>query len=247
MTTYRALADSILFLGEAVLPQATMMTSFLQQKIGQLKVKHLVEANDMLKHLLKLRPIIMFIKPVQPRNASIVRYSDASHFNGERDYGQTGVRSDLKVYDGLMEIYHLIDWASLKQKRISYSFYGAEILACAHANDRVFQLKMALNNLFQSSNMKHEVIVDSRALHAAISSENDGKIFRLRTTVEYIRNSFESEELNSLTWVRGLYNFADALTKRNEEMSSRLNKMISNGSIDKKDIEPTRIERKSEL
>lgn len=44
----------------------------------------------------------------------------------------------------------------------------------------------------------------------------------MRATVALMRASFEARELNSVRWVPGIKNVAEALTKRNEEMSKEL-------------------------
>lgn len=78
---YRSLAGTLLYLGNGVLPQASyvhIMTSVLQQQISALKVRHLVDANDMVSEILQL-PTIMFLKPHKVKNAIMSSFSDASH------------------------------------------------------------------------------------------------------------------------------------------------------------------------
>lgn len=60
--------------------------------------------------------------------------------------------------------YHPIAWTSHKQKRVSYSAFGAEILAAADADYRGYDLKLSMMSLLQDKNVKHELFVDARAL-----------------------------------------------------------------------------------
>lgn len=64
----------------------------------------------------------------------------------------------------------MIDWSSHRQKRVSYYSYGAEILACASADDREFYLKEALKSLFPRHRTRHELPVDSKALKDTIKT-----------------------------------------------------------------------------
>lgn len=48
---YRSLAATLMFFGNAVLPQASYATSLLQQKLPKLTVENLVMANDVLKRV----------------------------------------------------------------------------------------------------------------------------------------------------------------------------------------------------
>lgn len=129
-------------------------------------------------------------------------------------------------------MYHLIDWASLKQRRVSYSSYGAEILACTEADDRGFNMKMALQSITQDNKrIPHVLNIDSKGLYDTITTLHEGREYRLRQTVQRIRDSFESGELDTLKWVQGIANIADALTKRNTTMHRTLNRIASTGRL----------------
>lgn len=131
---YKRLCGELIWLGSAMLPQASFMASFLQQLLPNLKVKHLIEANSMLRHLKSLRASIKYRKPF-PFNQIIVKtFSDASFNISKRtSYGQTNLLTTI-CFDS-QTVMHPIDWSSCKHKRVCYSSYGAEILACADADD----------------------------------------------------------------------------------------------------------------
>lgn len=56
----------------------------------------------------------------------------------------------------------MVDWASTKQRRVSYSSYGAEIIACAAADDRGFYLKMSMSSIFKGMKFRSTVVVGSK-------------------------------------------------------------------------------------
>ena len=100
-TQYRSLAATLMFLGNAVLPQASYATSVLEQMIAKLRVEELVIANDMLKELLSLKPHIVFKvpPPVDDIQEVIVSsFSDASfNHTDATGYGQTGLVTGLRI------------------------------------------------------------------------------------------------------------------------------------------------------
>ena len=80
-------------------------------------------------------------------------------------YGQTGFLTGLRIKQkNGKDLYHAIDWESGKQKRVRYSPYGAEVLACAEADDRGYYLKVGLMSMFPNLNMRNERCRDSRCL-----------------------------------------------------------------------------------
>lgn len=205
----------------------------MQQRLANLSVQYLVDANDMLKEILLLRPWITFRKPQGTDTVTYCTFSDAAHPK-DRDYGQTGVFSGLRITnaDKTRTVFHPVDWTSHKQSRISYSSYGAEIFAAATADDRGFYFKDAINRLFPHVITNQELVVDSRCLFDTITTLHESSEYRLRPTVQRMRNSFESNGLECMRWVPGKINVADALTKRSAELGRILNHICSDGYLD---------------
>lgn len=79
--------------------------------------------------------------------------------------------------------------------------------------------------------MDHEMIVDSKSLYDTITTLHEGKEYRLRQTVQRIRDSFESHNLNKIRWVQTHANISDALTKRNPRMHRVLNNIFVDGTL----------------
>lgn len=101
----------------------------------------------------------------------------------------------------LYNVMNPIDWSSCKQKKVCYSSYGAEKLACADTDDRKFHDKSACLSIFNAAKFIHQVVVNSKGLFETLKTLHEGKDYRPRQTVQCIRDSFDSEEMNSLKWV----------------------------------------------
>lgn len=78
-----------MYLGSGVVPQATLVTSRMQQRLGGLKVKHLIDANAMLKEISNIRLQLCLLNPGKIRNVTLTTLSDASHGRFEFEYGQS--------------------------------------------------------------------------------------------------------------------------------------------------------------
>lgn len=225
-TAYRSLAGSIIWAGNGALPQAAFVGSLMQQTAPRLRVKDITEANKMLKEIRDLKPLISFRKLTsEVDNIDVWTFSDAS-FNivTGRDYGQTGIITGLKVTGkGGESVFHVVDWTSSKQRRVSHSSYGAEILACSEADDRGYYIKKAIMAVTDRTDIRHILHVDSRGLFDTISTLHDGKEYRLRQTVQRIRDSFESGDIDILRWIPTGVNVADTLTKRYPHIQRKFN------------------------
>lgn len=149
----RAVAGELVWLGGGALPQAAYVGSYMQQCVPYLKIDHIVQANGMLKELKDLKAEILYKNLwVDIAEATIESFSDAAfNISRAKQYGKTGLIVGIRyMMKGRTEaMYHVVYWASRKQRRVCHSSYGAEILACADADDRGYNLKLAMTSLFQ--------------------------------------------------------------------------------------------------
>lgn len=85
-------------------------------------------------------------------------------------YGQTGIFCGIRYHTAKHDArqYHIIDWSSHKQRRMCYSAYGAEILACTTAKDPGFALKQSIMDLFPTLMCTHQLQTGSKALFGII-------------------------------------------------------------------------------
>ncbi len=81
--------------------------------------------------------------------------------------------------------------------------------------------------------IRSALYVDNKALYNTLTTTHESQEYRLRQTVQRIRDSFESRDLDALIWVPGTDNIADALTKRNVELQKTLALVCNKGLFPK--------------
>ena len=233
---YRGLAGVLNWAGRAAIPVGCYAASDMQQKLGLVRVKHICSANGMLAEIQKLNPVVLYKHPRKTvTRIFIPSFSDASfNVSPARSYGQSGFVTGIAyLQEGSNSLeYHVCDWNSNKQRRVSHSSYGAEILAAADGDDRTYNFRQSLRSLFKQTRMqpiRSALYVDSKALYDTSTTTHDATEYRLRQTVQRIRDSFESSELDALVWIPGPSNVADALTKRNVDLQLKLDRMCNTG------------------
>lgn len=205
----------------------------MQERLENLRVQQLIEAHEIIRESLNLKPSITFRRPPNTENVTYCTLSDASDPN-DRDYGQTGTFSSLRILKNTngSTIFHPVDWTSHKQHGASYSSYGVEPPAAATAEDRGFYFKDTLNRLFPHILTKHELFIDSECLFDTITTLHESTEYRLRPPVQRIRNSFETNELERMRWISGTINIADAVTKKSTTLFITLNNICSSGYLE---------------
>lgn len=233
--SFRSLAGEFVWIGSSAVPHASYIGSWMQQKVPRLNIDDVIQANGMLKEMKEMKASITFKTPSDDVEKVVVTsFSDAA-FNVTKSsqYGQTGIICGIRYVSRTSEqdVYHLIDWASLKQRRVCYSSYGAEILACTEADDRGYNLKLGLSSLFPDRRFTHELNVDSKGLFDTVTTLHEGRDYRLRQTVQRIRDSFEAQEVNVIRWIQGPVNIADALTKRSTHSQKLLSRIAHDGIL----------------
>jgi len=235
LTNYLSLAGTLNFLGHGVLPAAAFAASHIQQRVGNLTVADLKDANSILREISALNPSISYKTPPPGYSPKFLAFADGAQ--GKGSYGQSGYVGGLYFQPSSANqniLYHITDWYSGKQSRISFSSIGCEILAAATACDRASNMVDSIQILHNSpARLPLVFTVDSLGLYGTITTLHEGKDYRLRATVSRLRDSFEAGEVNVLQWIRGTKNISDGLTKRNPEMFRLLNSICISGCIDK--------------
>lgn len=88
-----------------------MVASKMQQRLGSLLVGDIVNANNVSRELLKLKPSILFKKPHDIQSAIITTLLDASHSGANELYGQSGTLSGFKLEFAHGKICHPNLWS----------------------------------------------------------------------------------------------------------------------------------------
>lgn len=152
--------------------------------------------NKQLVELQKLSPMIRYKAHTDGEVAtcaSIVAFSDAAH--SVSSYGQSGYIGGFFIeLSSKRSIYHIVDWHSGKQKRVSFSSGGSEIVAAADETDRAGYLhELYATLLGPNVDLQLSLLVDSRGLHDTITTLHEPSDYRLRPTMARSRGSFESK------------------------------------------------------
>lgn len=196
---FLSVTGSLNFLGHGVLQQAFFAASYLQQRISKLRVWDLLLANQVLREVRSLTTVIHYARlPSLYLLPRYLAFSDASQ--GKTSYGQTGYVSGLLVPSGGgRSIYHVLDWTSAKQARVSLSSIGAEILAAALSADRGYLMASCIVEAY-GSNVKLPFVLtmDSDGLHSTITTLHEGRDYRLRASVARLHDLFETSEISVL-------------------------------------------------
>ena len=231
LQTYQSLAGKLNWLGHSVTPHYAFAASYLQQSIGDLRVKHLVQANAILREVRNYAPILIYGRPDRITETTLCTFADASFpkISGSV-YGQSGVVCGLVLGMGKDAAFHTLAWSSHKQTRVCRSSTAAEILAIMEGEELGTMLCAALNRVCHRK-IPHHLNVDSRSLFEALATQHELKDFRLRQATQSLRSSFETGEISVLRWIAGRCNPSDALTKRSPSTGKLLSNMCSTGRL----------------
>lgn len=138
----------------------------------------------------------------------------------------------IQQVDWIEGVYYGFGWTSTKQKQISYSYFGAEIIDAVDVYKRGFNLRETIRKIFPLCHIIHEMIVDSNDLFKSTTTLHESREYRLKRPVSRIRHAFKSRELDVVRWFPGWENVAEAVTKSNEVLGLKLNDFISTGVWD---------------
>lgn len=161
---YRCLAGPLMYIKGGVLLQAAYWTPNMQQRLPHLRVLHLIDGNNTVKEPLSLQSYLTYFEPIDVVNVVWSTFSDASHPH-DNYYGLRGLVLGLRItQQNKPDLYHVRDWSSQKQRRVSCSAYGAEVLAAARGDDRGYYFKMCMDSLFAEKTLGQKFVVGSRGL-----------------------------------------------------------------------------------
>ena len=228
---YQSLAGKLNWLGHSVLPHATFAASYLQQQVGDLKVKHLLNANGVLREIKRWPPVLVFGRPKESKPVTLCTFADAAFPKIEGSvYGQTGIVTGLVLGEGPDAAFHPLAWTSHKQSRVSRSASAAEVLSIVEAEEFGAAIRVAVQTI-TGRKVPHELNVDSRSLFDTITTQHEAKDFRLRQAVSSLRERYELGDISTLRWIAGKANPADALTKRGAATAELLSSMCAKGRL----------------
>lgn len=228
---HQSLAGKMSWLGHAAAPACAFAASCMQQCLGDLRVKHLSQANGLLTEAQRAAPVITYGKPAHAESVTYCVFADAAFpkISGS-PCGQAGMVAGLALGDGPNAAFHSLSWASHKQTRACRSSSSAEMLPIAEAEETGGGLKLALEKI-ASKTIPLELNVDSQSLLNAITSQKPSADFRIRQAAQASRDSYERREIATMRWIAGKANPADAIAKRSAATSKLLSDMMRRGVL----------------
>lgn len=117
------------------------------------------------------------VKPIRVLNVMMTSILDATHGGNEVTNGHTGGIVGLRIgWDGSTEeVIHPVNWTSHKQKQMSYSEFGAEIIVATDAVDHVCGLTFLYQAIFPAMNLKQIMLADLRRPQDTITTIHEPK------------------------------------------------------------------------
>ena len=127
----------------------------------------------------------------------------------------------------------ILNWKSIKIKRVVGSSTAAEALATNDALDGLVYIKYVLKELLGGviDNVPLDMFTDSKNLHNAVHTLTLVENPRLRTDIAKLKESIENGELNSFLYVPGRRMIADVLTKKGAS-GFRIMNMLQTGKYE---------------
>ncbi len=229
-SAFMSMNSSLGWIGSSASPLFSFYSSYLQQKNGDLKVKHIIEQNNIIKKLRKYGSTISCPRPPLKKEfkLKVLVFTDASRSD---ENGQIGVIAGLMLGD-LEEgsTFHLLSWMSHKTRRPVKSIPAAKILAASEGIDEGKLIKGVYKELF-NTDVQLQICVDSKDLFNSMSTQRQSIDRSIRGDVACIRYEFQTGSVNEISWIPGKMNLADVLTKTDSPLSEALKLTMFNGKL----------------
>lgn len=230
LSSFKSVNSSISWIGTTASLFCSFYSSHLQQKLPDVRVRHLTEQATILHLLKRLGSLTVYptVKPGSSDDLHLVAFADASH---AADGSQLCHVIGLFIGPvALGSTFHLMSWSSHKSRRPCKSTPAAEILAASEAIDELVAIHAVLVRLLGVPIRLWE-LVDSKDLYHSLSTQRQSVDRSVRNDVNCIRFTFETV-LDVFAWIKGAVNMADVGTKRNSALTDAVNVIFATGRFD---------------
>jgi hypothetical protein len=156
----------------------------------------------------------------------IAVFVDASFATNWDGSSQLGILVCLRDAHARCNVLHV---TSVKSKRVARSSLAAEIFAMLDGFDIGFVLKVWMSHIFNRALELH-LFTDSRTGFHAVKMLFTTKEKRMMLDLHQLRKSYERRELTKITWITGISNPADCLTKI--RLNGKLESLLLNNVIE---------------
>ncbi|KHJ31158.1 hypothetical protein EV44_g3317 [Erysiphe necator] len=156
----------------------------------------------------------------------LVVFTDSSFANNPDYSSQIGFVIVLADTDGNCNI---IQWSSIKCKRITRSVLASELYAMINGFDAACVLKHTIDTM-NGKPIPLSLCVDSFSLYECLVKLGTTREKRLMIDISAIRQAYERREITEVIWIKGESNVADSMTK--SVGNKALNRMIATNKLD---------------
>jgi hypothetical protein len=170
---------------------------------------HRRSLNKIIKHLQANPDIVLRYPRMDVKTLSLHVFSDAAFANNDDFVCQLGYLAFLSDQEGNCA---LLDYKSMKARRVTRSILAGELIAFAEAFDRSFVLKSDLEDML-NTRIPIRMYTDSQSLFDVISKGSMTAERRLQIDIALAREGFDRRWISDIALVASHDNLADALTK----------------------------------
>ena len=143
------------------------------------------------------------------KQLKLMLFTDASFANADRLKSQLGFVVVLSDETGKANILH---YGSTKCKQVARSVMAAELHALLYGFDNSYMAQSMLQDVL-GQEICIDAYVDSQTVFYVVAKHSSTLEKRLRIDVHALRQSYATGELRYMTWIPGIENIADDLTK----------------------------------
>ena len=237
----RRLNGSLQYAAVHTRPDIAAKVGYLQTRIYQGQVQHLLEANKVLQET-KAHRVSLMIVPITEQNVTFCTFSDASFATSKDNNSYQGtlvVVTDWRMLANERAVIVPVAWSSKKISRVVRSTLSAEVVALSGSIDRMSWLRLLWEWLKDPSvDLSSPEEILQRAPQASLVTDCKSAFdiptktaipncSELRTQLECLLLRERLQENCKLRWVHSRAMLADCLTKVMD--SAELRKRLSSG------------------
>ena len=228
-TSLREMAGSLNWIVRGSRPDLAYELIDISTKFKKGKVEDLIKVSKILLNTKEKKTDVLYPNLGNLDHLSLLCFTDASLGNLNNGIDSTGgyLVFLMNKDSGYAAV---LDWQANKIKRVVRSTLAAETLSLCEG----LEAAIYLNNLIEEltgHTLEIHAIIDNRSVVDAVRSTTTVDDKRLRRDISAVKQTLETGEVKTITWVPGNLQLADVLTKRGSNGYKLLN-TLHTGKID---------------
>ena len=190
--------------------------------------KHIKKINSLVSHLKATQDVKVQFVTLDAQSMHLLVFSDGSFACNDDLSSQSGFILLLADKTGSANILHC---SSAKTKRIVRSVLGAETLGLSSAADMAVSVMLDIDDMM-GKRLELHMLTDSETLFSVLVKSTTTIELRLMIDIASAKQSFDRDEITTISWIRRSENIADAMTKVTPNQTLlqflRTNKLVYN-------------------